>query len=46
MSPGGQMMKTRPDAFGTTENESMRAKPENETRRLRYLRKRVRALKT
>jgi hypothetical protein len=36
MSPGGQMMKTRPDAFGTAENESGRSKHENGTRRPRF----------
>jgi hypothetical protein len=35
-------MKTGPDALGTAENESGVAKDENGTRRLRYLRKRVR----
>jgi hypothetical protein len=33
MSPGMQNMKTVPDALGTAENESERAKHENRTRR-------------
>jgi hypothetical protein len=41
MSPGGQNMKTGPDALGTVENESRRAKQENGTRRPRYRRKLV-----
>jgi hypothetical protein len=43
---GAQNMKTGPDALGTVENEYGRAKHVNETRRTRYLRKRVRARKT
>jgi hypothetical protein len=39
-------MKTGPDALGTVENDFERAKLENETRRTRYRRKRVRAGKT
>jgi hypothetical protein len=39
-------MKTEPDALGTVENESGRAKQENEIRRPRYLRKWVRERKT
>jgi hypothetical protein len=34
MSPGAQNMKTVPDALGTAENESERAKHENGTRAL------------
>jgi hypothetical protein len=45
-SPGAQNMKTGADALGCTENESGSAKHENETRRPRYNRKRVRARKT
>jgi hypothetical protein len=39
-------MKTGSDALGTTENESGRAKQENETRRPWYRQKRVRERKT
>jgi hypothetical protein len=39
-------MKTGPDAIGTTENESERAKRENGTRRTRHHRKRVQERKT
>jgi hypothetical protein len=46
MSPGVQNMKMGPDALGTAENESGRAKYENGTRRTRYHRKRVRGYKT
>jgi hypothetical protein len=35
-SPGGQNMKTGPDAFSTAEKESGRAKHENGTRRPLY----------
>jgi hypothetical protein len=46
MNPGAQNMKTGLDALGTAENESGRAKHENETRRPWYRRKRVRERKT
>jgi hypothetical protein len=46
MSAGAQNMKTDPDALGSAEMESGRAKHENGTRRLRYRRKRVRTGKT
>jgi hypothetical protein len=46
MSPGTQNNKMGPDALGTAENESGKAKHENETRRPRYRRKRVRERKT
>jgi hypothetical protein len=36
MSSDSQTMKMRPDAFGTAENESGRAKHENGSRRPRY----------
>jgi hypothetical protein len=45
-SPAPQNKKTRPDALGTAENESGRAKNEIGTRRPRYRRKRVRTRKT
>jgi hypothetical protein len=45
-SPEAQNMKTVPDALGTAENDSGRAKLENETRRPRYRRKRFRERKT
>jgi hypothetical protein len=45
-SLGAQNMKTRPDAHGTAENESERAKHENGTRRTRNHRKRFRVRKT
>jgi hypothetical protein len=46
MSLGAQNMKTRPDAFGTAQNESGSEKHENWTRRPRYRRKQVRERKT
>jgi hypothetical protein len=46
MSPGAQNMKTGPDALGTIQNESSRAKYENWTRRLMYRGNRVRERKT
>jgi hypothetical protein len=36
MSSAAQNMKTGPDALGTAENESARAKHENGTRRTRH----------
>jgi hypothetical protein len=41
MSQGAQNMKTGPDALGTAENESERAKHENGTRHPRYRGKRL-----
>jgi hypothetical protein len=46
MSLGTQKKKTGPDDLGTAENDFRSAKKENETRRPRYRRKRVRAHKT
>jgi hypothetical protein len=46
MSTGAQNMKMGQDALGTAENESGSLKLENETRRPRYRRKRVRTRKT
>jgi hypothetical protein len=46
MSPGAQNMKTGTDALGIVENESGRAKHENETRRTWHRRKWVREHKT
>jgi hypothetical protein len=46
MSPGAQKKKMGPAALGTVENESGSTKHENETRRPRYRRKRVRARNT
>jgi hypothetical protein len=45
-SPGAQNMKTGPNALGTAEHESERAKYENRTRRTRHRRKLVRERKT
>jgi hypothetical protein len=46
LSSDAQNIKTGLDALGTVENESGSAKHENGTRRPRYRRKRVWALKT
>jgi hypothetical protein len=46
MSPGVQNTKTGRDSLGTAENESGRAKHEEQTRRPRYRRKLVRERKT
>jgi hypothetical protein len=45
MCPGAQNMKMGPDALGTAEIESGRAKHENKTPRPRYRGKRVRERK-
>jgi hypothetical protein len=46
MNPGAENMKMKPDALGNAENESGSAKHDNENRRPRYRRKRVRERKT